>query len=330
MSIYKGTQLISGVATPVQGARNIGQIIQSTIPLVDAGLHLLDGALIDGSGIYSAFVDYIASIYDASASYFTTEASWQDSVTNYGVCGKFVYDSVNNTVRLPKYSNKIYTKGINSTAPVVGNGKTLGITNGTHNLGIYGSGASNNAYVMSLENIYGTNVGTIASGGGSQISGATYGITTDGTKSGIIADLANITTSLDGYYYIVIATSTKTDIQVDIDEIATDLNGKVDKSSLTEVIPVIAEFVSGQSGYRIWSSGYCEQRGYSSIQQPTINFLKTFADTNYGFICQGLNSGGAYYQYGETRTTSSITITSNFNGGIGYWKASGYLASGEY
>lgn len=35
--------------------------------------------------------------------YFTDEASWQSSLSNYGYCKKFVYDSVNNTVRLPKY-----------------------------------------------------------------------------------------------------------------------------------------------------------------------------------------------------------------------------------
>ena len=46
--------------------------------------------------------------------------------------------------------------------------------------------------------------------------------------SNLVADLTNITTSLEGYYYIVVATSSKTDIQVDIDEIATDLNGKAD------------------------------------------------------------------------------------------------------
>lgn len=44
--------------------RNIGEIVTSTIPLTDAGLHLLDGALIDGSGGYADFVDYIADLYN--------------------------------------------------------------------------------------------------------------------------------------------------------------------------------------------------------------------------------------------------------------------------
>jgi hypothetical protein len=50
------------------------------------------------------FIDYIADIYtdNPTANYFTDETTWQQSITTYGVCGKFVYDSVNNTVRLPK------------------------------------------------------------------------------------------------------------------------------------------------------------------------------------------------------------------------------------
>ena len=89
-------------------SRNIGEIVTSTIPLTDAGLHLLDGALLS-YGSYQAFVDYIADLYDSGdyPDLFDTEADWQASVTTYGVCGKFVYDSINNTVRLPKITGFI-------------------------------------------------------------------------------------------------------------------------------------------------------------------------------------------------------------------------------
>jgi hypothetical protein len=59
MSLYLGENLISGQTTLVGESRNIGQIIPSAIPLTDAGLHLLDGSLILGNGIYSDFVDYM-------------------------------------------------------------------------------------------------------------------------------------------------------------------------------------------------------------------------------------------------------------------------------
>lgn len=246
MSLYLGENLVSGVATPIQGARNIGQIITSTIPLTDAGLHLLDGALIQGSGSYSAFVNYIAGLVTDYPDLFDTEANWQSAVTNYGVCGKFVYDSVNNTVRLPKYGNKIVTKTPNistaSTVPVVGNGMALGLTNGSVNAGtsIY------NQYQMAYQkDSYGQAVGSAHSlSNPATTNYQTWGVTTDGTKSGLVANtssLLNITNyPLDCYYYIVVANSTKTDIEVDIDEIATDLNGKadVDLSNITDTAKI--------------------------------------------------------------------------------------------
>lgn len=435
MTLYLGNNLISGVTTPTEPTRNLGQIIESILPLTDAGLHLLDGALIQGDGIYSAFVDYITELYDtvsvsgykanivkvgslteidgvingfSSNSYaktnvtlnfgsantweivtkqnissvssindgymgvlggafnvnyyittankvtvelssdgtsynigsigmlsaiplntdfylkteftgtaynlyystdgetwtlqgsissstkvssrtnnfafgvdeagshaswvgsfdlkgcyintngvrlwtgaeeikpcFCTEAQWQSSVTTYGVCGKFVYDSVNNTVRLPKYGTQIFTKtpSVASTVPVRGNGITLGLTNGS---GLYGLSevAANVQSISAYGSNYGTSVGHSSGGTGTfpGTSGRAFGVTTDATKSGIIAVTSSLLTDypLDCYYYIVIATTTKTEIEVDIDEVVTDLNGKadVDFTNVTNVANV--------------------------------------------------------------------------------------------
>lgn len=222
-------------------SRNIGEIVASTIPLTDAGLHLLDGALIQGSGSYSAFVDYIAGLVTDYPDLFVTESDWQTAITTYGVCGKFVYDSVNNTVRLPKYGNQIITKtsaiSTASTVPVVGNGYALGITNGT------GSGALSKAdtnLIVALNHPLPADLNSTRSTGviAGYTTGGALGVTSDPTKSGLIADISSIKNyPLDCYYYIVIATSTKTSIQVDIDEIATDLNGKadVDLTNCTDV-----------------------------------------------------------------------------------------------
>lgn len=143
----------------------------------------------------------------------TPEEAWQQSVTDYGVCGKFVYDRFNNTVRLPKYSSKIYT-GSGSVA-VTGDGTKLGLLNLSNN-------TNYNLTTFSTGNGYGLAIGN------SGISTSNIGVATDATKSGLIANLSNITASLEGYYYNVIATTTKTDIEVDVDEIATDLNSKAD------------------------------------------------------------------------------------------------------
>ena len=125
----------------------------------------------------------------------TAEENWQQSVTTYGVCGKFVYDSTNNTVRLPKYSNKIYTKDMASTAPVKGNGTTLGFMSaGSGTFGLQINNGSGNQDLFSSTS-YGANVGAAHNTHYPASSNyGSLGITTDATKSGIVSDLANITT----------------------------------------------------------------------------------------------------------------------------------------
>ena len=202
--------------------RNIGEIVQSTIPLTDAGLHLLDGSLLSGSGSYGAFVSYIAGLYtaDPTANYFTTEADWQTSVSTYGVCGKFVYDSVNNTVRLPKVTG--FVEGASGVA-TLGNLTQAGLPNIEGSIGFYGgSGSTGETGCVTQESISG-----LANGGS-----GTYGISNyidASLSSSIYGNSSTVQPqTIKVLYYIVVATSTKTQIEVDIDEIATDLNGKAD------------------------------------------------------------------------------------------------------
>ena len=91
MTLYLGNNLISGVTTTVTNSDRIGQLVSSIVPLTDAGLHLLDGSLIQGGGIYDDFVTYIAGLVSTYPDLFETEANWQTAVNTYGVCGKFVY-----------------------------------------------------------------------------------------------------------------------------------------------------------------------------------------------------------------------------------------------
>ena len=74
-------------------SRSIGEIVTSILPLTEAGLHLLDGTLLSGDGSYSAFVSYIADLYNSNnyPNLFTIETLWQNSIASYGECGKFVY-----------------------------------------------------------------------------------------------------------------------------------------------------------------------------------------------------------------------------------------------
>lgn len=312
-------------------SRNIGEIVTSTIPLTDAGLHLLDGALIQGSGVYSAFVTYIAGLVSTYPDLFTTEANWQNAITQYGVCGKFVYNSTNNTVRLPKYSNKIFTG--EGTAPVIGNGKTLGFTNGTQNGGMFCRGNYQNNELFST-NYFNVDVGSHQTYGDFFATDeSAIGVTSDPSKSGLIAQLSDIRTSLDGYYYIVVATSTKTDIQVDIDEIATDLNGKADTdlSNVPVSKGILTEsYVNGTSWYRVYSDGWCEQGGKTGTRSGDgyldVTFLKPFSNTNYS-VQQSLT--GASVNSSESLSIVNLTTTGcrlyMWNNRASFWQANGYI-----
>lgn len=128
------------------GGRNFGELVYSSIPLSDSGLKLLDGSIVQGSGIYKNFVDYIATIVNTYPSIFTTEENWQTTVSQYGVCGKYVYDSVNNTVRLPKVTGIIEgTIDVNALGNIVAAGLPTLTTNtdGSHtHSGTTGNGSA--------------------------------------------------------------------------------------------------------------------------------------------------------------------------------------------
>lgn len=224
------------LASKLENPLRIGQIIHSTIPLTDAGLQPLDGTLIQGGGIYNDFVQYMANLVNLYPQCFTDETTWQNIVSSKGVCGKFVYDSVNNTIRLPKFGNKIYTQDINEEASVIGNGMTIGVTDGTDFSGLINARyETSNGIIRAYPGNYGSAVGAARVGSGAPSFDHAVGLTTDPEKSGLIADLSNITQSIDCYYYIVVATSVKTQIIVDIDNIVADLNNKADKSSFQVV-----------------------------------------------------------------------------------------------
>ena len=297
-------------------SRNIGEIVASTIPLTDAGLHLLDGALINGSGSYADFVTYIAGLVSGYPDIFTTEANWQSSVSTYGACDKYVYDNVNNTVRIPKRNTE---HGNLLKSYLSGTDWYRIYEDGWCEQGGYftGSAIINNSVAL-LKNYVDTSYNILL-----QVYGANYDYTpavhdktTSSFRYGARENYTNISWQACGYIdvsnyqyspiyeYIVIANSTKTQIEVDIDEIATDLNGKVDKADLSTVHVVVETYVNGTSWYRVYDDGWCEQGGYVAMNtgtSGTITFLKTFANTNYNVVSNTANDAANNFFIIDTR-----------------------------
>lgn len=311
--------------------RCIGEIVTSTIPLSDAGLHLLDGTLISGSGIYADFVTYIAGIYNSSLNYFCTEAQWQASVSQYGVCGKFVYNSTNNTVRLPKVTG--FIEGASGTS-TLGNLTQAGLPNHSHTISLNGRAGDNAGSTRSASWCYDDWVG-----------GVRTAETLEVTNNSIYGNSTTVQPqSVKVLYYIVVATTTKTDIEVDIDEIATDLNGKanIDLSNCTKPY-VTATYVNGTSWWRLWSDKWCEQGGKatttsSSVANMEVTFLKPYANNNY-FVVQQHDSNNSTDMSTSTCAVTYVGITSKASTGFRtssttsftglasfYWYACGYIS----
>ena len=302
MSLYLGNTVISGVTTPIEGSIAIGQIISSIIPLTDAGLHLLDGSIIQGGGVYDAFVQYIAGLSSSYPSCFTDEATWQNTVSSKGVCGKFVYDSTNNTVRLPKITGFIEGT-IDSGA--LGELVEAGLPNITGYIfagDSYGSSifTSSSGFIQN-----GSNTGWRTSTVQYTVSGASDTITFDASRSSSIYGNSNTVQpqSIKVFYYIVIATNTKTDIEVDIDEIATDLNSKA--NDIDVVHKTGNETITGQKTLK---------NTQATIANPpnSISWRYTdYTDNNnerIGVIGSQINPDGWYGTYLQAGNEGSIHI----------------------
>ncbi len=75
--------------------------------------------------------------------------------------------------------------------PVVGNGMTLGLTDGTRVAGFNRGAISSTASIFYPGSTYGQGVGTVSTGNDYLLNTLSVGVTTDPTKSGVIADATN-------------------------------------------------------------------------------------------------------------------------------------------
>lgn len=326
MSLYLGNNCISAGGSSAFRNTNIGEIIQSTLPLTDAGLHLLDGSLISGSGSYSAFVTHIAGLVSNYPNCFCSESDWQTAVATYGVCGKFVYDSVNNTVRLPKITG--FTEGT-ITPTSVGVLTEAGLPNITiEQLPSWDAYSSSGALLKIGD------TGFYSFSGGGSLDTSRFDASRSSSKYGNSSTVQP--QAIKVLYYICIATATKTSIEVDIDEIATDLNGKADVDLTNCTKPhLVSVYDSGATHVRIYSDGWCEQSWHAnspSTINTTLALPTAFKDTNYTVLgavsdCIDLYICGITAYPATNSTFYALTTYS----GTGYvqncnWYACGYVS----
>jgi hypothetical protein len=155
---------------------------------------------------YVQFTNIIKNSVALNPDLACTEAEWQTEVTmnTFGLCGKFVIDDEGGTIRLPKYPN-YFIAGLANIAPVVGNGMTLGLTDGTHDYGLVASANHASSWRgLAPSSNYGQNVGVTATIDANYQNNVSSGVTTDPTKSGIEAQINE--KQIVGTYFIQVAT----------------------------------------------------------------------------------------------------------------------------
>lgn len=212
---------------PVQ-SRNVGEYVWSALPLTDAGLHLLDGSLLPTGGIYDGFVQYVTGLQSNYPDLFCTQDEFDASVSAYGSCGKFVVTS--SDVRLPKVSDILQGT---TDVTAVGDLIEAGLPN------IKGEARAsrwiNDEQTPQASGAFQWKDGYSNLGGAQNVTNNTRAFAFDASRSSPIYGKSTTVQpqTIKALLYICVATAVKTQIQVDIDNIATDLNGKLDKSGGT-------------------------------------------------------------------------------------------------
>ena len=314
--------------------RTIGEIIFSLFPLTDVALHLLDGSVIDGTGVYNQFYTFMKNLYDNGYDKcFTTEANWQSSVTNYGVCGKFVLDTSNQTIRLPMVEGFIEgTLDEDAVSDLI----EAGLPNITGRMGVINdisNIATDGAFHIQTTSIGGVGVDTASSAGWSYRLDASRSSSIYGNSDTVQPQ------AIKGYYYIVLATNVDLTLSVDTDAIINDVtNLQTEVGGADYVVEYqMPTAENSYSWYRLYKSGWIEQGGMTSVGNDensyAMTFLKTMADTNYFATYQRYNTGSGTIASGWigdnticNYSTTSFSISRGFNGPI-RWKVEGMAAS---
>jgi len=95
---------------------------------------------------------------------------------------------------------------------------------------------------------------------------------------------------------------------------------------------IIETYINGNSGYRVWSDGYCEQWGSNALADSTgnavTNFLKPFKDTSYTIQATRTNASNDSYYYDtqvHAKYIYGFKLWKPYSNGYSDWLACGYI-----
>lgn len=302
-------QVAEGVETSVDVSREIE--LNNPFSLLDykySEYELSNASWLRSNGQWNSGSTY-ADVYDLLLEIYngtTTKAgvSVKLSTETYADTD-FVVNTTDTTFRLP------LKVALASGKAVVGNGMTLGLTNGNVESGLRYTLSSYPRF-QGAQNSIGLDVGVIDDSSSSVFSNdQMIGITTDETKSGI-------ETSANGLY-----------LYFYVGETVQDANIIAAAGVLTDVADlkahsIVETYVNGTSWYRVYSDGWCEQGGH--FTGTSIVFMKSFRDTNYSFTGVSINTSTAGAANTVTNITASGCTYYTYANAGGMWMACGYIS----
>ncbi len=149
----------------------------------------------NNGSIYESFYEWLVNSYNDTESGVSVKLN-TETYTNFD----YVLNQDDKTFRLPIEVKQKFYNDLTGNIPVAGNGMTLGMTDGTNNVGVFLNSSSDFACRNSA---YGASVRTGSLSGTTFTENVSYGVTTDPTKSGIEAQITQTEVEGLGLYFYV-------------------------------------------------------------------------------------------------------------------------------
>lgn len=308
--------------------------VSTESPVVGASVYRYD------AGVNSMFFDgtvetltsngfTFTSIFEGSSYTVTRDSSKDTSIlhpTAWITDNDFEINTSDETFRLPLKNG---TEGMFGGGAVVGNGMSLGLTNGSQTAGLtslaYHAGITDRGTLIGVTTGYGLNIGQSVAGSAGFNGIVTAGITTDPEKSDLVVANAGVVPDGWALYYYVGATVQNANL---ID--AGRMQEQITNINASSRGYLVESYVNGRSWYRVYSDGWCEQGGQITVTEAATNItlLKSYKDNNYNAVgCQANTNTAGYHTINVAAySATQVQIRQNAVGSpLVNWIAMGYI-----